>query len=233
MYASAKEPVPDPIALYHDLAATVAAAGSFSVHIEKQFDVVMLDGAKVQYGGALDILVKREGGLHLDYGDDLSAKEVWYDGSTLTLMDHLSNVYAQVPAQGKVGDMLGDLNERYGLELPLAPLLSHTATSDFEAYLESATYLGLHDVAGELCHHVLYRGANADLQVWVTTDSEPLLKKLVVTFWQIEGAPQQALVFSDWNLNARTGSRSFKANIPDDAVRTEFLRRGGTKYEID
>jgi len=93
LHASANEPPPDPIALYHDVIATIAASDSFSVHIEKQFDVVMLDGAKVQNGGA-----------------------------------------------------------------------------------------------------------NADLQIWMTTDDEPLLKKLVVTFWQIEGEPQQALVFSDWDL---------------------------------
>ena len=60
----------------------------------------MLDGAKIQYGGAMDILVKREGGLHVNYGDDISAKELWYDGSTLTLIDHLSNVYTRPHKRG-------------------------------------------------------------------------------------------------------------------------------------
>jgi len=122
-----------------------------------------------------------------------------------------------------VRDMLEDINERYGLELPLTPLLNRNVANDFEAYVESATYLGLHDAAGEPCHHVLYRGADIDIQAWITTDDEPLLRKVVITFWQIEGAPQEALVFSDWDLDARIKSRSFKANIPDDALRTEFL----------
>jgi hypothetical protein len=192
----------------------------------------MPDDAKVQYGGALDLLVKRQGALHLDYGDDVSAKEVWYNGSTLTIIDHLSNVYAQVPAEGGVGDMLVDLDERYGLDLPLAPLLDATVAREFETDLESATYLGLHNVEGEACHHVLYRGTNVDLQIWATTDDKPLLKKLVVTFWKVEGAPQKALVFSDWNLDAQTDNRSFKASIPDDAIQTEFLRRERAQYEI-
>ena len=72
---------------------------------------------------------------------------------------------------------------------------------------------------------MLFRGANIDLQAWYTTDDEPVLRKLVATFWQIEGAPQQSLVFTDWNLNAKTSRRSFEAKIPQNAVRTEFLRR--------
>ena len=221
--ALAEQTVPDPISLYRDVRAPVEAATTFSVHVEKQFDVVRLDGAMVLYSGALDILAERGGALHLDYGDDLSAKELWYDGTTLTLVDHLHNVYVQVPAEGRVAEMLVDVDERHGLELPLAPLLSRSVADDFEDHVQSASYLGIHDAEGEPCHHVLYRGARVDLQVWITTGETPLLRKMVVTFWEIEGSPQQTLIFSDWNLKPRVRNRDFKAKIPDDAVRTEFL----------
>lgn len=217
---------PNPLDLYRSLNAHLAGATTFSVHIEKQFDVIRTNGAKVLYSGALDLLVNREGGLHIDYGDDLSAKEAWYDGTTLTFMDHLENVYARVPAAGRVGEMMVDVNERFGLELPLAPLLEYTQPGDFESAVQSATYLGLHDAAGESCHHALYRGANVDLQLWITAGDKPLLRKMVVTFLNIEGVPQQSLVFSDWNLKPDIDSRSFKADIPDGAIRTEFLPRG-------
>jgi len=221
--ALAEQSVPDPISLYRDVRAPIEATTKFSVHVEKQFDVVRLDGAMVLYSGALDILAERGGALHLDYGDDLSAKELWYDGTTLTLVDHLHNVYVQVPAEGRVADMLVDVDERYGLELPLTPLLATSVADAFEDHVQSASYLGIHDAEGEPCHHVLYRGARVDLQVWITMDETPLLRKMVVTFWEIEGSPQQTLIFSDWNLKARARSRDFKAKIPDGAVRTEFL----------
>ena len=223
MVALAEQPVPDPFSLYRDVRAPVEAATKFSVHVEKQFDVVMLDGAKVLYSGALDILADRRGALHMDYGDDLSAKEVWYDGTTLTLLDHLHNVYAQVPAEGRVATMLLDVNERYDLELPLAPLLSRSIADEFEDHVKSATYLGIHDAEGEPCHHVLYRGVSVDLQAWITTGKTPLLRKMSVTFREIEGSPQQTLIFSDWNLKARARSRDFRAKLPEDAIRTEFL----------
>jgi hypothetical protein len=224
--AAADNATPNPLDLYRSLNGHMASVDTYSVHIEKQFDVIRLDGAKVLYSGALDVLVSREGGLHIDYGDDISAKEVWYDGSALTIMDHLENVYVRTPAAGRVNDMVVDVNERFGLELPLAPLLEYTKPDDFEAAVQSATYLGLHDAAGESCHHALYRGANIDLQLWIATGDKPLLRKMVVTFWNIEGGPQQSLVFSDWDLKPEIDRRSFEADIPDGAVRTEVLPRG-------
>ena len=198
--ALAEQAVPDPISLYRDVRAPVEAATTFSVHVEKQFDVVMLDGAMVLYSGALDILAERAGALHIDYGDDLSAKELWYDGTTLTLIDHLHNVYAQVPAEGRVATMLVELDERYGLQLPLSPLLSAGIADDFEDHVQSASYLGIHDAEGEPCHHVLFRGTSVDLQAWITIGEKPLLRKMVATFREIDGSPQQTLIFSDWNL---------------------------------
>ena len=62
--------------------------------------------------------------------------------------------------------------------------------------------------------------------LWIATGDKPLLRKMVVTFWNIEGAPQQSLVFSDWDLKPEIDRRSFEADIPDGAVRTEFLPRG-------
>jgi len=221
--ALAEQSVPNAISLYREVRAPIEATTKFSVHVEKQFDVVRFDGAMVLYSGALDILAERGGALHLDYGDDLSAKELWYDGTTLTLVDHLHNVYVQVPAEGRVAEMLVDVNERYGLEIPLAPLLSRSVANDFEDHVQSASYLGIHDAEGEPCHHVLYRGARVDLQAWITTGETPLLRKMVVTFWEIEGSPQQTLIFSDWNFKPRVRGRDFKAKIPDDAVQTEFL----------
>jgi len=221
--ALAEQAVPDPLSLYRDVRAPLEATTTFSVHVEKHFDVVRFDGAMVLYSGALDILAERAGGLHIDYGDDLSAKQLWYDGTTLTLVDHLHNVYVQVPAEGRVAEMLVDVDERYGLELPLSPLLSRSVANDFEDHVQSASYLGIHDAEGEPCHHVLYRGTSVDLQVWITMGKTPLLRKMVATFWEIEGSPQQTLVFSDWNLKARARSRDFKAEIPDDAIRTDFL----------
>ncbi len=45
----------NPDDLVRGMASLLSSAQSFTLHIEKSFDVVLTDGAKVQYSGAADI----------------------------------------------------------------------------------------------------------------------------------------------------------------------------------
>ena len=65
------------------------------------------------------------------------------------------------------------------------------------------------------------------MQIWIPVGDEALLRKLVVTFWDIEGSPQQSLTFLDWNLEADISPNTFKAQLPEGAVAIEILPRGG------
>ena len=87
----------------------MADSTTMSVHVEKRFDVVLIDGAKVEYSGALDLKADDTGGLFLDYGDDLSTRRLWYDGKTMTLLDSIDNVYASTAASGPVAEALVQL----------------------------------------------------------------------------------------------------------------------------
>jgi hypothetical protein len=225
--ALAVEASPDPHALFRDATTRIESSRGFSVHIEKRFDVVAVDGAKVQYSGALDVVARPDGGLHIDYGDDLSSKEAWYDGANLTLVDHLHNAYVTVPVTGSNREALAHVQQRYRVEMPLAPLLQRGLAAKLEIETVRARYLGIHDAEGLPCHHLLFRGEENDLQVWIDTEDAPLLRKLVVTFRSIEGAPQQELVFSEWNLDAEIAPESFRAEVPAGAIRTEFAPKAG------
>jgi hypothetical protein len=220
------EPTLDPFDLVGLANARVADASSLSVHVEKRFDVVLSDGAKVEYSGALDVLVERPLGLFMDYGDDLSAKRVWYDGQAMTILDSLQNLYVTVAVEGTVAEALTQVAREYGAEIPLAPLLIKNLFEELESVLR-ASYLGIHDAEGEPCHHLLFRGEHADVQYWITTGDTPLMRKMVVTFWEIEGSPQQSLTFLDWNLEAEISPDVFKTKLPEGAVAIEFLPVGG------
>ena len=50
-----------PASVLQNMARVLAPAEAFSVHIEKIFDEVMRDGAKVQYSGAADVSVRHPG----------------------------------------------------------------------------------------------------------------------------------------------------------------------------
>ena len=221
--ALSQEAAPNPMALFRESVVLLQSSPALSVHIEKQFDVLLANSAKVQYSGAMDLTMRRKDGLHVDYGDDLSAREAWYDGSKVVIFDHLANVYVEEPANGTVAEVLLNLELQYGAKMPLAPLLRGTVVDNLSAALESSRYLGIHDADGVPSHHILLRGAEVDLQLWIDADDRPLLRKLIVTFNTIEGAPQQVLTFSDWDLEPRISRTSFRADLPDDAIKTDFI----------
>ncbi len=198
---------------------------SFSVHMEKTFDDVMFDGAKIQFSGAADLSVRQPDGLYIEYGDEFTSKELWYDGKTFTLHDHLKNVYMRVDAKPNIRDALEEIRNRYDIFLPLMSLLRGNPAENYGAGVAVRRYIGVHDVEGIPCHHLLFRGDDIDWQLWVQTGDTPLIRKYLVTYKQLEGAPQEAVVLTEWELNPKLEDKLFEAKVPDSAVRAEVLSR--------
>jgi hypothetical protein len=205
------------------MATLLQSTNSFTVHTEKNFDDVLSDGTKVQYAGASDISVRRPNGIYVDYGDDISAKEFWYDGETFTLMDNVHNVYTSAPAAPTIVEAIDQLQSDYEVYLPFASLLRANSSGAYTEGVQSRRYLGLHDVDGQRCHHILFQGDVVDWQLWIDEGDQPLLRKVVVTYKTLPGSPQDVVVVTDWNLNPRLSDRVFEADIPDEAVRAEII----------
>ena len=217
----------NPEAVLQDMARVLRSTEAFSVHVEKVFDEVLRDGAKVQYAGAADVSIRRPDRFHVDYGDDLSAKEAWYDGEHFTLLDHLHNVYAQVPAAPPIKNVLNLLENDYDVFLPLAGLLRPDPSKEYGEGAHAQRYLGIHDVDGWACHHLLFQGDRVDWQLWVEASDQPLLRKVVVTYKKIEGSPQHVALLTDWQLEPSLDDGQFVAALPEDAVRAEVLTKNG------
>ncbi len=207
------------------MASQLKSLESFSVHMEKTFDDVMLDGAKLQFSGAADLSVRQPDGLYIEYGDKFSSKELWYDGKTFTLHDHLKNVYMRVDAKSNIRDALTELRDQYDVLLPLMSLLRGNPADDYGAGVTVRRYIGIHDVEGIPCHHLLFRGDEIDWQLWIQEGDKPLLRKYVVTYKRLEGSPQEVGVLTEWELNPVLKDQLFKADVPEDAIRADALRK--------
>lgn len=205
------------------MSETLTGADSFSVHAEKLFDVVLLEGPKVQYAGAMDIAVRRPSRLYVSYGDDLTSKELWYDGKSLTIQDHDANVHGIVPAAETIDATTALLADKYGLFLPLAELFSADSYAKFADAAGTRLYLGIHDVNGQPAHHLLFTGVRADWQIWIDAGEVPLPLKIVVNQIDVPGEPQQTIVLSEWDLSAELADDVFEAEISEGSVLAEFL----------
>ena len=217
----------NPQSVLQDMAEVLRSTEAFYVHVEKTFDQILRDSAKVQYSGAADMSIRQPDRLHIDYGDDLSAKEAWYDGEHFTILDHLHNVYAQVSAAPPIRNMLETLEDEYDVFLPLAGLLRPDPSTEYGEGAIAERYLGVHDADGWACHHLLFRGEQVDWQLWIDIGDEPLLRKVVVTYKQVEGSPQHESLLTDWELDPSFDDALFVPDLPDDAVRAEVLPKTG------
>jgi len=212
--------------LIKSMTDTLKDAESISVHVEKSFDDVLVTGIKLQYSGAMDIDLRRPDRFHIDYGDDLSSKEAWYDGSHLVLVDYLASVYGQLPAESTIDATLDAVEQAYGLRLPMAGLLSSDAYEVFREKADKMVYVGLHDVDGTLAHHVLITGPYTNWQIWIDAEEAPLPLKIVVTELDEPGEPQSVFLFEDWNLAADLPDDLFVPQIPNGAALATFLPGG-------
>ena len=205
------------------MASQLKLLDSFSVHMEITFDDVMVDGAKIQFSGAADLSVRQPDGLYLEYGDEFSSKELWFNGKTFTLQDNLKNIYMRVDAESNIRDALTQLRDQYNVFFPLMSLLRGNPAENYGAGVRIRRYLGIHDVEGIPCHHLLFRGDEIDWQVWIQEGDTPLVRKYLVTYKQLEGSPQEAVVLTEWKLNRKLKNKLFEAKIPTSAIQAEAL----------
>jgi len=227
--SSAATPSPTTEELLRQAISELTSAESLSFHVEILLDRIDSTGQKLQFAAALDAAVRRPDNLRIDYIGDLKAKRAWYDGDTLTILDTDHGVYAEMPGSGDVASTLQAAGERYGLTLPLAGLLRSDLMERIEGgVVARVRRVGLHDVGGENCHHLAIRREMDDLQIWIRAEGEPRLCKLVFSYKNQPGSPQFMAVFSDWDMSPRLRDRNFKAKIPRDAVKANFLEDEGS-----
>jgi len=204
-------------------------AGAYRFHAEINFDDVLISGQKLQFAGAADVRVRQPDGIFADYRDDLSAKRFWYDGKQGTLLDVFQDVYSTADLAGDIDTAVDQLQERYGLALPLGDLISSDVFAVIDSHALAWGYIGVHDVEGTAAHHIAIVGENADLQVWIQEEGRPLPLKIVVTYKNIPMSPQFQAVLMDWEFGTDVAADSFEPDLPESAQKAEFLVAEGSK----
>jgi hypothetical protein len=217
-------PIVDPKAdaILKQMSQAVGASQSLSFTAVTLTDEVTPTGQKIQYSKRSAISVRRPNGVHsLTRGDRENFTAI-YDGKTFTLYDPTANEYAVVPMPPTIDAAVDTLAEKYGLVAPLADMLFSNPYESFMMNVQAGVYLGEHDVNGVACHHLAFRQAGADWQIWIESGARPLPRKLVITYKTIPGEPQFIAFLNDWNLSASLSPDLFNFTPPSGAKRIEL-----------
>jgi hypothetical protein len=93
--------------------------------------------------------------------------------------------------------------------------------------VQRGVYLGIHDAAGVLCHHLSFEQATIDWQIWIDAGKQPLPRKLVITYKTEDEVPQYSVTIRKWNVQAKLPDSIFAFTPPEGATRVELVAFGG------
>ena len=68
-----------------EVGAYIGSAQQFTFHADISFDHVLPSGQKLQFSAAEEVVLKRPGGLYIEWNGDLGARQFWYDGKSVSL----------------------------------------------------------------------------------------------------------------------------------------------------
>jgi hypothetical protein len=222
----APAPPPQPEQVLLAMSQYLAKQPAFGYHAEVEFDQVLPGGPKIRLAGAVDVAVSRPGQLFVDYRDDVSDRVIWFDTGRLTLLDPVASTYAQVSGPKDIDGMVAKLEKDYGMALPLGELAESDPHAVLTRGVQFAHYVGIHDVEGVYCHHVVLQRPGLDLQVFVEVGDKPVPRKLVFEYPDRVASPQFTASITEWRFERPPADR-FKAKVPEGAATVEFLPVAG------
>jgi|GEM_PF-219583 len=203
----------------------LADAPHFSVKVEIWEDVVLPIGQKIQTTKTLDVHEQRPNRLHIESQSPRFSRGFWYRDKTFTLLDRANNVYGVVEAPDTIDATIDAVEDRFGIELPLADVLVADPYKNMMDIATTADYLGKVKVMGVVCHHLAFTSPAMDSQLWIADGPHPLLKKVVLNDKTKVGSPQVTAIFSDWDLVSPISGSVFEFVPPVGAAKIAVERQ--------
>lgn len=204
------------------MGALLAAAPRFALEAEETFDEVSENAPRRQLTNLRRVGVERPSRFAADATGDTLTRASWYDGKTLTVLDKARNVYLSVEAPGTIDAVLDKVADEYGVVIPLTDLLYADPYAVLSEGVLYGEYLGLHQAAGVLCHHLAFSQASIDWQIWIEAGDQPLPRKLVITYVDEPGQPQYSAVIRRITLDPKFPEGLFQFEVPEGATRIDL-----------
>jgi hypothetical protein len=200
---------------------------AFQVRADVTTEDVLSDGEKLQLAHTTNLLAHLPNKLLSDTKGDSSDQLILFDGKSFTLYARRAGYYATVPAPATVLELIDEVRQKYGIDIPLVDLFlwggPHATTNE----ITSATDFGPGEVSGVTCEHYAYRQPGLDWQVWIQLGDYPLPRKLVLTTLTDDARPQHTSVLQ-WNLAPSFNEATFVFEPPQGAHEIVFATKNRT-----
>ena len=216
---------PEAVAIASRAGDFLREARRFSFSAESGYEVVQEDGSKLEFGSLRRYAVQRPDRLRVETEPrEGNRRLTLFDGKAFVQADLGENVYARADLkQPRDIDFVIDLvRDRMDSPLPLAELLRNDPRQAFEDSLESAEVIGSERLRGIDCNHLALRNPDADLQFWIAQGAEPVVRRVVITYRNLDGQPSFWADLDDWSFDPKLAADAFTYQPPEGAERVRF-----------
>ena len=214
---------PEADKILRSMSSYLGGLSALSVNADIDNEIVSLDGQKLQLSAFSTILMQRPGKFCVKRKGMFADTAIIFDGKTLTVYGKRLNVYTQIESPGTIDDAIRTFEIETGLDAPGADLLFADPYTILADGVVSGDYLGKAYIDGVECHHLAFRKAKVDWQLWVRAGESPLPMKYIITTKWIAQAPQYAARLRDWNTKPTITSGQFIFSVPEGARKLENI----------
>jgi hypothetical protein len=213
---------PESIKALQDMGAYLQTLTRFRATAEVTGERVLADGQKLQHTASATVDVARPNRLRVRMSSPRSERELVFDGRTVTLHTPALKYYSTVELVDTVGGLVGKLQERFGVDVPLSDLLVWGTPAAPLDGIQSGMNAGQDFVGQDLCDHYAFRQGDVDWQIWIMTGSRPLPRKIVITDRKDEARPQSVTLIG-WNTKPAFDAATFAFVPPKGATKVEMV----------
>jgi hypothetical protein len=189
----------------------------FSVNAEVWQDAQLSSGQQVQAGRNVQVQVRRPNRYRSELRSTRHHRELIYDGSALTLLNHAENFFGSVPATGSLDDAMDLACEKFGITMHFEDFIRSDPHKDLLRNVTAGSDIGAVTVMGVPCEHLAFTQDKIDWQVWIETGARPVPRKFVITYKDEPDFPQYIAIFSNWDFNTQLPDFVFKFEPPPGA----------------
>lgn len=214
---------PRAIEVLNSMVAYTRALDKFVIRGETSADARLEAGLMVSNPAEIMVSVDRPNALHVSQFDGVNTKHIYLNNGQLTVFGTERNFYAQgsVPKDIQEGMMFA--MEKLAVDAPLVELLFPETAK--ELLMDETEIIYLTDksrISGADCHHIVIRGPESDVQMWIEEGSKPVVRKMQVSMKWDNGSPRFFGLLSWESVNEfEKGDLDFIA--PEGAQEIQFV----------
>jgi hypothetical protein len=194
-------------------------------------DARLGEGLMVSNSDEVKVAINRPDSLHITSFDGVETRELIMHQKTLTVFNSERGFYAQASIPSGVDAALEYALEVLDVEAPLMDFIIKDKISHLIGAQETVIYLtDKARVAGVDCHHIVIRGPETDVQLWIEEGDKPVPRKILFTSKWEAGSPRFMANLA-WLIEPELDPSIFEFNAPEGSMNIGFVQHSDSGGE--